>query len=128
MHKLTVLLALTLIGGANGARVAQTASTMSPSRLDSGYLPPERMPDDITLLPPPPSAGSLQLERDHVAEKRALALRGTARWEQAKVDADIFGPTATATMSCAAGFEIGPATTPRLDTLLRRTMSPKKNI
>ena len=123
MHKPTVLLALALIGGATGAGVAQTAPVMAPSRLSSGYLSPDRMPDDIALLPPPPVAGSLRLERDRVAEARALALRGTARWEQAKVDADIFGPTATATMSCAAGFAIGPATTPRLDALLRRTMS-----
>ena len=122
MDKRTTLLALTLIGGMAGAVFAQ-APVVPATRLSSGYLSTERMPDDIKLLPPPPAEGSNAVKRDHVAERRALALRGTARWEQAKIDADIFSPDAANTMSCAAGFAIGPGTTPNLNTLLRRTMS-----
>ena len=123
MRKPIVLLALALLGGAAGAVFAQSAQMVAVSRLSSGYLAAERLPDDLALLPPPPAEGSRALKRDHAAEKRALALRGTARWEQAKVDADIFSADAANTMSCAAGFVIGPQTTPKLDTLLRRTMS-----
>ena len=123
MFKPIALFVMALTGAAGGVVFAQSATMIAPSRLSSGYLPAERMPDDIALLAPPPAEGSGALKRDRDAEKRALGLRGTARWEQAKVDADIFSPNAANTMSCAAGFVIGPATTPKLDTLLRRTMS-----
>ena len=123
MRKPMVLLALALLGGAAGAGFAQSAQMAAPSRLSSGYLSADRLPDDLVLVPSPPTVGSRALKRDRAAEKRALALRGTARWQQAKVDADIFSPDAANTMSCAAGFAIGPVTTPKLDTLLRRTMS-----
>ncbi len=117
------LLALALMGGATGAVLAEQPPLAATSRLASGYLSIERLPDDIRLLSPPPAEGSRALKRDLDAAKRALALRDTARWELAKVDADIFTPNAANTMSCAAGFVIGPETTPRLNTLLRRVMS-----
>jgi acid phosphatase (class A) len=123
MNKRTALLALILIGGSCGAVYAQQVATAPAPRLTSGYLSADRMPDDLKLLPAPPAEGSQALKRDHDAEKRALALQGTPRWDLAKVDADIFNPNAANTMSCAAGLVIGPDTTPRLNTLLRRTMS-----
>ena len=123
MRKPKVLLTLALIGAAAGAVFAESVPTAAPLRLASGYLGADRLPDDLALLPPPPAAGSRALRRDHEAERRALAVRGTKRWDQAKTDADIFSPTATNTMSCAAGFTIDPQTTAKLDTLLRRTMS-----
>jgi acid phosphatase (class A) len=52
--------------------------------------------------------------------RAAVELRGTPRWEQAKLDADLFVPAATATMSCAAGFAIGAEATPAIEKLLRR--------
>lgn len=116
-------LAAACAAGFGSAVVAQQQATMVPTRLSSGYLAADSLPNDLALLPPPPAEGSNALKRDHAAEKRALALRGTARWEQAKVDADIFSPDAANTMSCAAGFIIGLGTTPKLNTLLRRTMS-----
>jgi acid phosphatase (class A) len=121
----TALIALALIGGTAGVVLAQQAPVVPAAamRMAGGYLGPDRLPDDIKLLPPPPEEGSSALKRDRAAEKRALALRGTARWEQAKIDADIFSPNAANTMSCAAGFVIGPETTPKLNTLLRRVMS-----
>lgn len=123
MRKPITLLTLALIGSAAGAVLAESVPVTAPSRLASGYLGADRMPDDLVLLSPPPAAGSRALRRDEEAERHALALRGTARWEQAKTDADIFSLNATSTMSCAAGFTIAPETTPKLNTLLRRTMS-----
>lgn len=118
-----VLAALTLIGGVSGAVLAEQPPVAAPARLTAGYLTPEQMPDDIKLIPPPPAEGSSTLHRDHAGEQRALALRGTARWELAKIDADIFTPNAANTFSCAAGLVIGPETTPKLNALLRRVMS-----
>ena len=124
MNKLEAVLALALIGGTTGSLLAQQQLPAgTTSRLASGYLAADRLPDDIALLPAPPAEGSDALRRDREGERRALALRGTARWEQAKVDADIFSRNAASTMSCAAGFVIGPETTPKLNTVLRRVMS-----
>lgn len=120
---LPLTLALFLIGGTAGIVLAEQPVRTQPTRLAAGYLSADRMPDDIKLLPAPPAEGSAELKRDHAAERRALALRGTARWDLAKVDADIFTANAANTMSCAAGFVIGPDTTPQLNTLLRRVMS-----
>lgn len=89
-------------------------------RMSPGYIPRERLPNSLLLNPAPPAAGSEAELRDEAGAKAALALRGTPRWEQAKVDADLFAPNAAAVFSCAAGIAIGPDTTPKLNSLLRR--------
>jgi acid phosphatase (class A) len=91
--------------------------------LGAGYLKPGDGPNSGTLLPPPPAEGSKALARDKAGEARALKLQGTARFTQAKVDADIFVPNAIAVMSCAAGRVLGPQETPRTDALLRKAGS-----
>ena len=88
--------------------------------ISSGYLGMPNVADIAKVSPPPPARGSVAQIRDEEAAGAAVALRGTARWEQARIDADLFTPTATATFSCAAGFVIGAETTPRLNELLRR--------
>ncbi len=103
-----------------GASAQQTASPSAQSRLGAGYLKPAAMPDALTLLPPPPAEGSKALARDRAAEAKALKLHGTTRWQQAITDADLFTPKATATFSCAAGFEISAAETPKIDAILRK--------
>lgn len=85
-----------------------------------GYLDSAAMPDSLDLLPPPPAPGSAALARDEAASASALALAGTPRFALAARDADLTSPKATAAFSCAAGFGIGPDSTPRLDALLRR--------
>ncbi|WP_188062090.1 acid phosphatase [Sphingobium sp. KCTC 72723] len=94
---------------------------MAPSRLGAGYLKDAVLPPDFA--PPPPAPGSPAQARDEEASRAALALQGGSRWTLATADADLFGPRATATFSCALGIAIGPDTTPRLDRLLRRTIS-----
>lgn len=110
-----VALALTAPGLAADAPSAQ-------SRLGKGYLEPSALPDSLALLPPPPAAGSAAETRDREAAAAAVAQRDTPRWQLATRDADLFSPAATGAFSCAAGVEIGPKTTPRLDALLRKTL------
>lgn len=123
------LLAILIVAAASTSLVAQGSATQTPAApmtgtLPSrGYLAPEAMPDAAALLPPPPAAGSAALAEDHRAEQRALDLRGSPRWALAQADADLWNPTATGALSCAAGRVIGPATTPRLDALLRKAAS-----
>lgn len=91
------------------------------SRLGTGYLAPADWPDSLALLPKPPAPGSRALRRDERLQAQALAQQGKPRWEQAKIDADLFNPDAAGTMSCAAGFEISATATPAIYKLLRGT-------
>ena len=86
----------------------------------SGYLSAGSAPDSNLLIPPPPAPGSAAEARDIEAANAAIALRGTPRWDQAAIDADLFSPRTVGIFSCAAGFEIDPANLPKLAALLRR--------
>lgn len=108
---------------ANGAVANEPAKPVVQSRLGAGYLKPPVMPDALLLIGPPPAEGSKALARDHVGEVKALALQGTPRWQLAISDADLFTPKATASFSCAAGFVIGPAETPKIDAIMRKVGS-----
>lgn len=119
INRTGMLLTFALLTGAAGVALGETVVT---TRLPSGYLGPAKMPDSLALVAPPPAEGSKALKRDRKAEARALALHGTPRWALATADADLFTPRATSAMSCAAGFAIGPQTTPQLDALLRKAM------
>lgn len=105
------------------AAPAEQPAQQAASRLGSGYLGGTAMPDSTALSPAPPASGSAAEMRDVEQSKAALALRGSARWELATRDADLFSPAATAAFSCAAGVDIGSQVTPRLDRLLRKTMA-----
>ncbi len=91
--------------------------------LGSGYLTPQTVPDPLAYLPPPPAAGSAAMARDEEASAAALALRGSPRWDQARRDAELIDPSATALFSCAAGIDIGPDTTPAIHNLLRKSLA-----
>ncbi len=104
---------------ADAERVVQMARTS----LGQGYLTPATVPDSLVLLPLPPATGSAAIARDEEAQKAALALRGSARWDLATADAELLPPAATGAMSCAAGFVIGEKETPAIQRVLRRTMA-----
>ncbi len=93
------------------------------SRLGKGYLDPKAVPEAALFIPDAPAKGSKTEARDLEAQKAAIKLQGGPRWKLATDDADVFTPKATGAMSCAAGFEISPEATPKLDALLRRTMT-----
>ncbi len=110
---------------AGGAVLAQQAAPpqMPPPHLEKGYLAAAPLADIATLSPAPPAPGSAAEARDIEASRAGLALHGSPRWTLATADADVFGPRATAALSCAAGVAIGPETTPRLEKLLRRSLT-----
>lgn len=93
-----------------------------PPGMAPGYLALDAVPDSAALVPPAPANKSGTAARDKAASRAALAAHGTPRWAFAASDADLFSPKATGALSCAAGFEISPQTTPKLDKLLRRTI------
>ena len=112
---------------AAGAALAQTApdvpSLQAPDlHLDllPAYLKTGDLPDSLKLLPPPPAEGSASLARDEEARQATVPLRGTARWDLAKRDADLNFPQPAENFSCAMGFSINAETTPRLYTLMRK--------
>jgi acid phosphatase (class A) len=99
---------------------AMTASTSPQTRLGRGYLDVAALPDSIALLPTPPQPGSRVQAQDDRAARAALRLHGSARWDQAIIDADLFSPQSTSTFSCAAGIAISPETTHALNQLMRK--------
>jgi acid phosphatase (class A) len=118
MQKSLIFAAVMLLGF--GASAEEPAKPQVQSRLGAGYLKPAAMPGALVLLPPPPADGSKALRRDRAEEAKALALHGTLRWRLAITDADLFTLKATSSFSCAAGFVIGPAETPKIDAIMRK--------
>ena len=88
----------------------------------AGYLDRSTIPDSQALVPAPPATGSAGLAQDHAVMQAALALRGTPRFEQASLDADLDFPFAAGTFSCALGASIDAQSTPATYRLLRRTL------
>jgi acid phosphatase (class A) len=89
----------------------------------AGYLTKSALPDSLALVPPPPAPASAALALDEDANRRALALRGTARFAQATEDANLLFPRAAGTFTCALGAPVTEADTPHLYVLLRRVLS-----
>ena len=111
-----------------GAAWADEASTADKARsfgftLPQGYLPEGSLPDSNIFLPPPPAAGTAAEALDQASAAEAVALNGSARFEQATLDAQIESPDVTSLFSCAARIAIGPKTTPKTDALLHKAMT-----
>ena len=100
---------------------APAAAHPAPA-FQGGYLPKGAAPSSLTLLAAPPAKDSASQARDNAMAKIARSLKGSPRWTQATLDADLKFPGAANTYSCAVGVDINPATTPRLYTLLNRSL------
>ncbi len=88
-----------------------------------GYLSRDTLPNSLSILPPPPNAGSAAFAHDEAVAKTAIAMRGTPRWALAASDADIMFPQAAGTFSCSLNAPITEADTPHLYMLLRRSLT-----
>jgi len=118
-----------LIAGCAADSGARAPNPMAPAGLigappapdrPTAYLAPAESPDGMALIPAPPAPGSAALARDLEGARQALAIRGSARWTLAAADAELFTPTATTTMACAASRQIDAKTTPATFRLLTR--------
>jgi len=96
----------------------QTAAWLA--NLPPPYLK-DAAPDSLAISPPPPEPGSIWAELDEAIAKQAVALRGSARYEQAARDAEMQFPESAGHFACAVGIPIDQAHTPTLYQMLRRT-------
>lgn len=92
-------------------------------QLAPGYLKQTDLPDSLQLLGPPPSTDSAALARDEEARQKAVALRGTARWDLAKRDAGLVFPQPAENFSCAMGIEIDEKKTPHIYNMMRSVLT-----
>lgn len=110
-------------GDAPGAAVVVPESRPGQS---IGYLDAPAF-DSRALLPAPPAPDSAAQAHDDAIAARSLALRDTARWRQAIVDADLTFPAAEPLFACALGVQIDSIRTPHLVRLLRRSLADASN-
>ena len=111
---------LALAGAAVWAE--QPLPTPETFRIPPGYLEHADLPDSAALIPAPPASGSAAQARDDAASRNGQTLQGSARWDLATADAELFSPHDTEALSCAAGFAIGPDSAPATNRLLTRAM------
>ena len=140
MHRLEItLLMLALLGGGlplGGPVQAADPAPQCESNVGSrpvlkelkrglleGYLAPEARPDSLKLLDSPPTPGSVAFALDQEVAKASFPGQGSPRWQLAARDADLYFPAAAAAFSCTLGIQISEEETPRLYTLLRRTLT-----
>lgn len=108
---------------------SSTADTASPKvtdphfQLAPGYLAQKDLPDSRELLGPPPAEGSAALGRDEEARSATVQLRGTARWDLARLDADLAFPQPAKNFSCAMGVRIDENATPHLYRLMQKVLT-----
>ena len=100
----------------------ETLQTLQHGLLE-GYLATDAVPDSLRLLPAHPEKGSIAYALDVANAQSTFPLRGSTRWQVAAIDADLNFPGAAAIYSCALGVPITKDGTPRLYTLLRRTLT-----
>ncbi len=113
--------ATTTTAGTGSAQTPPSVMEGTKARTAS-YLGGGALPDGLLLSPPPPAAGSAAEARDREGAAAAVTLRGSARWDLAKEDADLRPAHAAGTFSCSAGILIDQAHTPALVRLLSRAM------
>jgi len=123
-HRISRLILL----GATGVTAmigAACGEPIAPEPLPSdqqGYLAVADLPNSLTLVPPAPTPGSAAQAYDLERSRLLLPLRGTPRWELAKLDADIRFPAVAGTFSCALDAPVTEGDTPALYRLLRRSL------
>lgn len=99
-----------------------TSAPVSVLSLDThGYLLPAQQPDSLQWTPPP-VAGSSADAHDLAIAHALQPLQGSARWQQAREDAQLRFPLAASHFTCALGVTISAAHTPHLYRLLRLSM------
>lgn len=91
--------------------------------LTPGYLQTGELPDSLVLLGVPPAKASAALARDEAARAATISLRGKARWDIARTDADLQFPQPAKNFSCAMGVDISEKKTPHMYRLMERVLT-----
>ena len=84
------------------------------------YLTANLAPNSLEILSEPPSPYSTDFIRDQAIFKQSQNLKNTARWQQAKIDADVSNAHLGIPFSTAFGLEINEKNTPVLFEILRK--------
>lgn len=125
--QIALLTTIVLSGQGMSAAVAETVAgpkvTDPHFHLTPGYLQSGELPNSLVLLGPPPADGSAALARDEAAREATVALRGKARWDLARTDADLQFPKPAKNFSCAMGVEISKEKTPHIYSLMERVLT-----
>lgn len=100
--------------------IPSTVKEVRPGILQ-GYLPFDKAPNSMTLLPAPPAEHSAAFSADQEAYRTTRALVDTPRWTQAARDANIDFPEAPKAFSCALDAPITKDDTPNLYMLMHRS-------
>ena len=95
---------------------------ISPGILE-GYLPEDKIPNSLELIPPPPEEGSATFLLDQEIASSFVSLKDEKRKEQAVKDAELAFPQATEAFNIILDIKISEATTPHLYIILRRTLA-----
>ena len=118
-----VLICFAITVGCSGSHAERVKTAALPglhAASQDVYLPSKTVPDSLVLLPPPPAAGSTAFALDEEYSREGLALRDTAAWTLAILDADLTFPNMAGTYSCALDAPITEQDTPHLYSLLSR--------
>lgn len=90
-------------------------TAMGPAK--DSYLPADRVPDGIAILPPPPAPGSVAARADRAIFEATRKLKGSARWQVATEDVT---NAPLDRYACAMGIRLTSASAPALAGLLDR--------
>lgn len=115
-----LLVAVAAQGAQSTGDAAPPSTAAAPRAM--GYLPAGATPSSAALIPVPPATGSGAMARDEDVSRSALGMHGTPRWEMAAKDAVLAFPQLAETFACALGAQLSDEKTPRLMTMLRKTM------
>ncbi|GAA5628270.1 major phosphate-irrepressible acid phosphatase [Brucella sp. NBRC 12953] len=119
----TVVFAGQVVSSAMAENAVGPKVTDPNFHLTPGYLQPSELPNSLVLLGSPPAEGSAAMERDEAARETTIALRGKARWDQARTDADLQFPQPAKNFSCAMGVDISESKTPHTYRLMQRVLT-----
>lgn len=115
------------------AAQAQSPATPQPTPRADGYLKAADL-DGAKILGPPPAPGTPQDKADRATYEETRALAGTARWQTAIQDNDLWQGGAMKRYACAIGVDLSEKHTPatyrmlhKLELDVRTFGTPPKN-
>ena len=123
-HPARPLLGLAVAVALAGCAATATKPTAVEANITTkavGYLDKSAVPASLDLVPAPPVAGSTALALDEQVSREARALRGSPRFAQAGIDAELGFPEGANHFSCAADIDVDAVKTPALYRLLERS-------